>query len=73
MKYLILSAALFFSSNAFTQDCTKALLAQKPGTWKAGQQGSIKNVSATDLTKEKLVITAIHKMVNTNIAQEDAR
>ena len=66
MKCLILSALLFFSLNAFTQDCTKELLAQKPGTWKAGQQGSIKNVSATDLTKEKLVITAIHKMVNTN-------
>ncbi len=66
MKYLTLSAILFFSLNAFTQDCTKALLAQKSGTWKAGQQGSIQNVSTADLTKEKLVIAAIHKMVNTN-------
>lgn len=42
------------------------MLAQKPGTWKAGQQGSVQNVSAADLAKEKLVLTAIHKMVNAN-------
>ncbi len=66
MKYLILSALLFFSFHAFSQDCNKELLAQKTGTWKIGQQGSINNVSATDLAKEKLVIAAIHKMVHTN-------
>jgi hypothetical protein len=66
MKYLILPALFFFSLNAFTQDCTKAFLARKPGTWKAGQQGSIQNVSAADLTKEKLAIAAIHKMVKAN-------
>ena len=66
MKCLILSALLFFSLNAFTQDCTKELLAQKPGTWKAGTQGSIKNVNAADLAKEKLVIAGIHKMVSTH-------
>ena len=65
MKYLILSALLFFSFHAFSQDCSKELLLQKPGIWKAGQQGSIQNVSATDLVKEKSVIAAIHKMVNT--------
>jgi len=64
MKYLILSALLFFSFHAFSQDCNKELLAQKTGTWKIGQQGSINNVSATDLAKEKLVIAAIHKMVS---------
>lgn len=66
MKYSILSALLFFSLTAFSQDCSKELLLKKPGTWKAGQQGSIENVSASDLAKEKSVITAIHKMVNTN-------
>ena len=66
MKYLILSALLFFSLHAFSQDCTKELLLQKTGTWKAGQQGSIQNVSATDLAKEKSVIATIHKMLNTN-------
>lgn len=66
MKYLILSAILFFSLTAFTQGCTKALLAQKPGTWKAGQQGSIVNVKAADLAKEKSVLAGIHKMVSGN-------
>ena len=66
MKYLFLSAILFFSLQAFAQDCSKELLAQKPGTWKAGPQGSIQNITATDLAKEKTVITAIHKMVNSN-------
>ena len=54
------------SLHAFTQDCSKELLQQKPGTWKAGPQGSIHNVMAADLAKERSVITAIHKMVNTN-------
>ncbi len=66
MKYLILAAILFFSLQALSQDCSKELLAQKPGSWKAGQQGSIQNVSATDLTKERSVITSIHKMVQAN-------
>lgn len=64
MKYLFLSALLFVSLTAFTQDCTKELLAQKPGTWKAGQQGSIANVTPTDLLKEKAVLAGIHKMVS---------
>jgi hypothetical protein len=53
---------------AFTQDCSKELLRQKPGTWKAGPQGSIHDVAAADLPKEKAVIAAIHKMITTNYA-----
>jgi hypothetical protein len=64
MKYIFLTLLLFNTLyTAHSQDCTKELLAQKPGTWKAGQQGSIANVSATDLAKEKTVVAAIHKMV----------
>lgn len=66
MKYLILSSVLFFASTVFSQDCSKELLAQKPGTWKAGRQGSIVNVTATDLTKEKAVIATIHKMISSD-------
>jgi hypothetical protein len=65
MKILLSTVLLFFSFEAFSQDCTPELLTQKPGTWKAGQQGSIHNVSVVDLAKEKLVIATIHKMVNT--------
>ena len=65
MKYLILSALLSFSVNASAQNCTPELLLQKPGTWKAGPQGSIKNVAAADLPKEKLVLAAVYKMIST--------
>ncbi len=61
----MLSVILFFSANIFAQDCSKELLLKKTGTWKAGTQGSIKNVSATDLAKEKMVLAAIHKMITT--------
>lgn len=65
MRYLFLLVPIFLSYNVLSQDCSKELLKQKPGTWKAGPQGSIANVSASDLSKEKAVITAIHKMVFT--------
>lgn len=56
MKYIILFCAIFYSSPSSAQDCTKELLQKKPGTWKAGLTGSIDNVSATDLVREKSVI-----------------
>jgi hypothetical protein len=51
---------------ALAQDCSKALLAKKPGNWKAGQQGSIKNVNTANLVKEKSVLAAVQKMISTN-------
>jgi hypothetical protein len=70
MKYIFLPAFLLITLNAFTQDCSKELLKQKPGTWKAGQQGSIQNVGSTDLTKEKAALAAIHKMVSTRYSPQ---
>jgi len=68
MKKCILSiiciALISLSSSA--QDCTKELLAQKPGTWKIGLKGSIANVTAADLAKEKAVLASIHKMISSN-------
>jgi hypothetical protein len=66
-KYL----ALYFSIavmavSAYAQECSQEDLAQKPGTWKGGQQGSIHNVTAADLAKEKAVLSGIHKMVSSN-------
>lgn len=66
MRSFFLIALSCISLQAFTQDCSKELLRQKIGIWKAGQQGSIQNVSTTDLVKEKAVIAGIHKMVSTN-------
>jgi hypothetical protein len=64
MKIIFSTILFFFSLPIFSQDCTKELLAQTPGTWKAGQQGSIKNVSAADFAKEKWVLNGFHHMVN---------
>ncbi len=66
MKYKIVLVVILFSISASSQDCTKEMLAQKPGVWKAGQQGSINNVSAADLSKEKLILGNIHKLVSSN-------
>lgn len=65
MKYLVLFLTLLFLYPLSAQDCSKVLLAQKPGTWKAGIKGSIVNVSAADLVKEKAVTAAIHKTITT--------
>ena len=65
MKYSFVTVLLFISLHVFSQDCSKELLAQKPGTWKAGMKGSINNVTATDLVKEKAALASIHKMLTT--------
>lgn len=55
-----------FAQGNLTSDCSAEKLRQIPGTWKAGQQGSIVNVAATDLIKEKAVIANIHNMISSN-------
>lgn len=62
MKYSFL-IVLFFSMHTNAQDCSPELLREKPGAWKAGIPGSIQNVGATDLAKEKTVLAGIHRMV----------
>lgn len=64
MRYISLVFVLIISIFSYAQECSKELLAKKEGRWKAGQQGSIQNVSATDLAKEKAVIAGIHKMIS---------
>lgn len=66
MKNLILFAALLLSVNVFSQECNQETLQKKTGTWKAGPQGSVRNITPTDLAKEKLVIGAIRKMLTTS-------
>jgi hypothetical protein len=66
MKYSISPVLMLIAVNAFSQPCDKASLKQKPGIWKAGQQGSVQNVSATALVKEKSITAAIHKMIAAN-------
>ncbi|MDI3320686.1 hypothetical protein [Pinibacter soli] len=66
MKYILSTFLTLMTITAFAQDCTKESLRKKPGTWKEGPQGSIHDVTAADLIKEKAVMAAIHKMITTN-------
>jgi hypothetical protein len=66
MKYFFLTALIFHSLFTFSQDCTKESLRHKPGTWKAGPQGSVNDVTAADLAREKATIAAIHNMITAN-------
>ncbi len=63
LKYTILFSAVLLSFASAAQDCSKELLLQKPGVWKANPQGSTSDVSATDLLKEKKMVAAIHSMI----------
>lgn len=63
MKVTLLILGILIALVSSAQDCTPELLSQKPGIWKAGSQGSIANVTPSDLTKEKAVLAGIHKMV----------
>ena len=63
-KYVLLFLGMvIITASSSAQDCNKEMLLQKPGTWKIGQQGSINNVSAANLVKEKLVLAGIHQMI----------
>ena len=66
MKYLLLFSVILFSIASSAQDCTQELLAKKPGTSKAGQQGQIFKVTKGDLVREKAIITSIHKMISSH-------
>ena len=66
MKLITLIAIVLLTISATAQDCSKEALRQKPGTWKAGPQGSLNDVTAADLAREKTVITGIHNMISTH-------
>lgn len=53
-----------FTTPTFTQECTESAIAQKPGVWKTGMAGSIRNVLPAELAKEKTTLATIHKMVS---------
>jgi hypothetical protein len=64
MKYIfIICWILYASVNAYSQDCTPASLAQKPGIWKEGMKGSVSGILAADLEKERKVVASVHSML----------
>jgi hypothetical protein len=65
-KITLLFLLAGFIGNAIAQDCSPEALAKKPGEWKAGIAGSVRNVTAAELAKEKAVLASIHKMMTTS-------
>jgi len=68
MKKILLIILFTASQALFAQPCTQSLMAIKPGKWKAGPQGSIRNIAATDLPKEKAFLTSLQKKLSTGFA-----
>jgi hypothetical protein len=68
MKYLIISCLLFASLKVSAQDCTEAVIRQKPGTWKEGMKGSVSGIPATDLDKERKIVAALHTLIKSKYA-----
>lgn len=66
MKKIFFLHLFFIGVHSYAQDCNRELLRKMEGTWKEGLKGSIKNVTPDDLVKEKKVLGAIHKLINTN-------
>lgn len=68
MKYLLWYLMMLLSVDLCAQDCDPEQLNKKPGIWKAGIPGSIRNVTAADLAREKAILTAIHKNISSNFS-----
>jgi len=62
MKAVLLNMMLLFSLSSISQNCSKELLLQKPGIWKASPKGS-EGGTAVELAQEKKTIAAIHTMI----------
>lgn len=62
MRSIVFIILILSHFAAFTQPCSKEALLNVPGTWKKGLAGSIHNVSADNLAKERAVLAEIHKM-----------
>jgi hypothetical protein len=73
MKTLIslIIACITFPANA--QDCSPESLANTAGNWKPGIAGSVRNVTATELAKEKATLNNIHKMISAKYTPRGAQ
>lgn len=65
MRSILLTGTLIIVFGiSYAQPCSREALMQIPGKWKKGMQGSIHNVTADNLAKEKAVLAEIHKMTS---------
>ncbi|MBU6158810.1 MAG: hypothetical protein KGP35_07255 [Bacteroidetes bacterium] len=64
MKPIFFLMLLASFKTVLTQPCTAELMAARPGSWKAGIQGSINNIAAADLTKERSFLQNLQKRIS---------
>ncbi len=64
MKKLSSVFLIMVCQTIFAQNCSEEILASKPGKWKQGQQGSIRNIAAADLVKEKNFLSGLQKKIS---------
>src|ERR1035437_6229885 len=62
MKIFYSTVLLFFTLEAFSQDCTNESLIQKPGVWEE-TSGSISGITSADLAREKKIEVSFHSMI----------
>ncbi|WP_445738229.1 hypothetical protein [Mariniflexile sp.] len=64
--YMILIVITTSAQGNLTADCSADKLKLLPGTWKKATQGSIENVSAIELAKEKTILNNLHQLISDN-------
>lgn len=64
MKQLFFLIFLAGFKPLMAQPCTAELMANRPGGWKAGIQGSISNIAAADLPKERSFLQDLQKRIS---------
>jgi hypothetical protein len=62
MKIFYSTVLLFFTLEAFSQDCTSESLLQTPGVWEE-TSGSISGITSADLAREKKIEASFHSMI----------
>lgn len=64
MRKILLLFLLAGWQSLFAQPCTAETMAAKTGKWKQGPQGSIRNIAAADLAKEKAFLVNLQKKIS---------
>lgn len=65
-KYFSLPVLVFVSYFVLGQSCDENVISKIPGKWIQGREGSIDNVTAANLAKEKEMLGKLHSMIRTS-------
>jgi hypothetical protein len=71
MKLITFLFPIIFPFVSFAQECSEAMILQKPGPWKE-TMGVASGIAASDLAREKKVVAAIHQMIKLKFTPKGA-